>query len=160
MNRRLKLTKGQQQELRELCEETFVEGFQEIQSYAHQVACDKGWWDCCKLDLTKPLDSEIPSYDEASGEGSDCNFQPSMRNTGEAIALMHSELSEALEWYRKGNVTSDHIAPFLGVEEEFADVIIRIMDFAEANKLDICGAVLAKMKFNEGREQMHGGKKF
>ena len=50
------------------------------------------------------------------------------RNFGEMIALMHSELSEALEYDRKGNKPSDHIPDFSGVEEEFADVIIRILD--------------------------------
>ena len=50
------------------------------------------------------------------------------RNNGEMIALMHSELSEALEAERHGNPPSDHIPKFSGMEEEFADVIIRIMD--------------------------------
>jgi len=54
------------------------------------------------------------------------------RNEGELIALMHSELSEALEAIRKGNPPDDKIPEFTGVEAELADVIIRIMDFAAA----------------------------
>jgi NTP pyrophosphatase (non-canonical NTP hydrolase) len=82
------------------------------------------------------------------------------RSEGELIALMHSELSEALEGLRHGNPKSEHIPEFSAVEEEFADVLIRIMDYSAHYKLRLGQAVLAKMKFNEGREYMHGGKKF
>ncbi len=81
-------------------------------------------------------------------------------NFGEKVALMHAELSEALEYFRKGNGTSDHIQTFSGVEEEFADVIIRIMGTAEMLGLKVAEAVIAKMAFNETRPYKHGGKKF
>ena len=81
------------------------------------------------------------------------------RNDGEMIALMHSELSEGLEAIRK-NLTSDHLPDFKGIEEELADVIIRIMDYAESRELKVAEAIFAKIRFNEGRERMHGGKLF
>jgi NTP pyrophosphatase (non-canonical NTP hydrolase) len=81
-------------------------------------------------------------------------------NIGEKIALMHSELSEALEYARKDNPASDHIQSHLGIEEEFADVIIRILDMAEHFGWDIPGAMLAKMEFNKTRPYRHGGKAF
>ena len=46
--------------------------------------------------------------------------------------MTEHELSEALEGLRHGNPPSDHIPQFSSVEEEFADVIIRIMDHARA----------------------------
>lgn len=82
------------------------------------------------------------------------------RNNGEMIALMHSELSEALEGLRHGNPPSDHIPEFSAAEEELADCVIRIMDMAEARRWDLAQAILAKMAFNKNREHKHGGKKF
>lgn len=73
------------------------------------------------------------------------------RNTGEAIALMHSELSEALEGARKGGV-SYNIPEFSLVEEELADAIIHICDFAGGAGLDIAGALVTKLFYNQTRE--------
>jgi NTP pyrophosphatase (non-canonical NTP hydrolase) len=82
------------------------------------------------------------------------------RNDGEAIALMHSELSEALEGLRKGNPRDDMLRELSSVEVELADVIIRIMDYAEGNNLDIARAIVAKHEYNLTRPRKHGGKKF
>lgn len=85
-------------------------------------------------------------------------FQEDWEHFGDKVALMHGELSEAFEGYRKGIERSDHIPDFTPVEEEFADVFIRIMSFASVNSLRLGEAILAKMKFNEGRPYKHGKK--
>lgn len=76
--------------------------------------------------------------------------KPIKRNFGEVIALMHSELSEALEGYRK-NLMDDHLPSRKMVEVELADAIIRILDTAGGEGLDIAGALRDKFAYNQTR---------
>ena len=82
------------------------------------------------------------------------------REDGTLIALMHSELSEGLEGLRKGNPPSDKIPDFSAIEEELADVIIRILDTAAARGWNVGAALMAKLNYNDGRSYKHGGKEF
>jgi NTP pyrophosphatase (non-canonical NTP hydrolase) len=117
-------------------------GLNEAMDLAHETATDAGWY-----------------IDPATGE-------PVQRNVGEVIALMHSELSEALEAYRRG-LMDDKLPDRQGIEVEFADCIIRIFDTARAMGLDVAGAFVAKNRFNKGRadhklaaRNAPGGKRF
>lgn len=88
------------------------------------------------------------------------------RNEGELIALMHSELSEALEGVRK-NLDSDHLSDAKMVDEEMADVVIRVFDYCYAKQIDVTNVLLRKLAFNLTREdhkvenrEKDGGKSF
>ena len=80
------------------------------------------------------------------------------RRDGELVALIHSEISECLEWLRHGNPASDHVPEISGAEEELADAIIRIMDLAYHKKWNIPKALFLKMEYNKTRPYRHGKK--
>lgn len=67
------------------------------------------------------------------------------------LALIHTEVSEALEEFRKG-----HALAHFGVE--LADIIIRTLDLAAALSIDIDGAVRVKAAANKQRAHKHGGR--
>lgn len=85
----------------------------------------------------------------------------------EKIALIHSELSEALEQYRNGHAVDEMYYASdsagtpkpEGVPVELADAIIRILDLCSWAGVDISSAVARKIEYNQTREYRHGGKK-
>lgn len=86
------------------------------------------------------------------------------RSFPELIALMHSELSEALEDYRSYGWENDEGPKWhdgekpVGADVELADCIIRILDTCAYYGLDIQGALDAKMAYNATRPYRHGNK--
>lgn len=88
------------------------------------------------------------------------------RNIPEMLCLIHSEISEALEGHRK-NLMDDKLQHRKSIEVELADALIRIADLAGYLSLDLGGAVVEKLVYNESRADhklanriQDGGKKF
>lgn len=91
---------------------------------------------------------------------------PIKRNKGELIALIHSELSEALEGERK-DLMDDKLPHRKMAEVEMVDALIRILDYCYGFGYDVQGAFDEKMAFNAKREdhthearRIANGKKF
>lgn len=79
----------------------------------------------------------------------------------EFIALVHSELSEALEHYRNNLMLNTELeiqGKPDGVPVELADAVIRIAGFCEDHNIDLEGAIGRKMSYNRTRPYKHGNK--
>lgn len=134
------ITRNKLSHSQEVALATITTEFTTLQNLVHQL--NEHWW-----------------RDPATG-------QPIERNTGELIALIHAEISEALEGARKGK-KDDHLPAFDNFTVELADAIIRILDLAGARNLPLGTAIWAKLQYNQIREDhtnaarlAEGGKKF
>ncbi len=125
--------------------------------------------------MTKGLQElSVEAYENSKDKG----FHDNPKSFGDDIALMHSELSEALEDYRAGRAPNEiwyeeadgskhesfaepgtALRKPCGIPSEMADVIIRVLDFCGKYDIPIERAVWEKMRFNSTRPRMHGGKK-
>lgn len=83
-------------------------------------------------------------------------FWEKPRNDGEGLLLMVTEICEGFEGLRNNVIHSDKIPDFSPMEEELADLILRVMDYGKGRKLRIAEALIAKMVYNLGRPYKHG----
>ena len=102
---------------------------QTLTEACHGAAYNAGWWHDPKTG------NPMPDTNEAFG----------LR-----LALIHSEVSEALEGRRK-NKPDDHLIGFRNDEVELADAIIRIFDLAGGLNLRVAEAIAMKLAFNATR---------
>lgn len=111
------------EEIFDRSDETFING---LTASIHQDNVNRGWW-----------------HDRHTGK-------PIERNFGEMIALVHSELSEALEGDRK-ELMDDKLPHRKMAEVELADAVIRIFDLAGGCGFDLGGAIVEKLLYNQRR---------
>lgn len=129
----------------------------EWQKLTHQNSVNKGFWDFEKdfIKIKKGNKAKISGYLITPEQ---YNRYMVEGNIAEKIALVHSELSEALEAVRSGNPPSDKIPKHSSLAEELGDSIIRIWDLAEKLGIDLEKTITEKHKFNTKRSYKHGRK--
>lgn len=135
-----------------------LEGLVLLGHETNRTSREHGFWETPKLyeDLLEHMITE-GTYTKADFDLLTAKFQ---RNHGEALMLMVSELAEEFEAARKGKESepSEHIPDFTAREEEFADVAIRLFEYARGCNVNLAAAVIAKMDYNESRPYKHGKK--
>jgi NTP pyrophosphatase (non-canonical NTP hydrolase) len=106
------------------------------------------------------------SHDDNIKWWQDPSGNPIQRNKGELLALIHSEISEALEGERK-DLMDDKLPHRKMAEVELVDALIRIFDYAGGFGYDLEGAYQEKRNYNAKRKDhthehrnQSGGKKF
>lgn len=109
-----------------------------VQKHCHNASVSAGWWNNADLEAVTPT----------------------------KLVLIHSEISEALEGFRKDKA-DEHLPHRHSMEVELADAVIRIFDLASAHGYDLEAAMAEKMAYNKTRadhkkdaREAKGGKKF
>lgn len=121
-------------------------------------------------DLTTSLTDAMYRVAEVNADN---GWHDTERSFGDDIALLHSEVSEALEAYRSWGLQdmteqqcTKH-SPFChrdgeckpeGVGSELADVLIRLLDTCYRRDVDLAAEFERKLAFNKTRGHRHGGK--
>ena len=128
-----------------------------IAQAVHVNAVDKGFWDD-EIQGQKLVERLISRATTLPSER-EMLRRMARRNTGEILALIQSEVSEALEGDRKPH-PDKHCPEFDNLAVELADAVIRIMEFGYARDIPVAQALIAKTEANARRDFKHGGKKY
>lgn len=132
----------------------------DLRDICFKVAASKGWWGDKAAEAIAADDPTWMGYVEE-------------RNIGELLALIGSEVSEALEDARmvphkdhRTRLNEMSLAPAregesnkpIGFPSEMADILIRVFDLCGYLGIDLDRAVTAKVNHNRSRSYRHGGK--
>lgn len=109
-----------------------------ISKHLHQENLEAGWWDQKDNPLIVPT----------------------------KLALIHSEISEAMEGHRRG-LMDDHLPHRTMLEMELVDVLVRVFDLAGFLGIDLGTVIAEKAAYNKARADhkpenraKKGGKKY
>lgn len=107
------------------------ESLEEFQKQIHKCAVEHGWWD-------------------------------KNRHMSEMLINVAGEVLELWEAYRKGEIhmvcDKDTASPLTALQEELADIVIRVLDIAGHFGLDMAECIAIKHNYNMTRSYRHGNK--
>ena len=134
----------------QLLTDSTLKAGQVLQAQCHGLADACGWWtDLATGQTTTSMRDEKPRV-----------------NVPEKLCLIHSEISEGMEGFRKG-LMDDKLMHRTMLEVELADAVIRCFDLAGGLGLDLGEAIAEKLQYNAVRadhkpaaRMAEGGKKF
>lgn len=160
-------------------------GLRDLQHACHENAKSKGFHDDA-VRLGRALKSvEALGLDETDDIRQ--VLETAVRDrTGNRLMLIVGELAEAHEELRAGRLPAEEYVSYpqslvdeIGVDaaaqqfadrgltpkpeglpSELADVLIRLLEFAEEHKIDLGDVARRKFRYNAEREMFHGGKRF
>lgn len=104
------------------------------------------------------------THDSASATRHETNLRNYYANR---LMLIVGEVAEAHEELRTGhgvgeryysNPSPDRLGKPEGVPSEMADIVIRVLDFADEIEVDLYHAIAEKMSYNSTRAALHGKK--
>ena len=119
-----------------------------LEDEVHKLSVANGWWN-----MPQWIQGDVRRDPDAYAE-----------LIVSKLALVHSEISEAVEAVRDGNYDTYKDMTYLppkpdGLPIELADAIIRILDLAGWLGIDMEDAIRTKQEYNKTRAYRHGGKR-
>lgn len=125
----------------------------ELQFFAHEQSREKGFWGT--FDTTS---------DQATIKNGRLRTELVTAILSQKLALIHSEVTEALEDLREGlPYTGDEAMQVSdggkpeGYASELADIVIRTLDLAEGTGIHLESVITTKLRYNaDSRGRLHG----
>lgn len=147
-----------------------------LDDYAKEIhEANKRWWEClhCKNGFKHVFAQRVTGDTTPLLVSVTCQYCVGTHDSAYndesfivKLALMHSELSEALEGMRKG-LLDDKLPQYPMWQVEYVDAVIRILDALAARGAPVEEIFRAKMEFNAKRADhklenrlKEGGKRF